>query len=105
MDLDAEVYGQAWAEDYDILTPITPAMTAAAIGRLARLADGGPVLELAAGTGRLSIGLADLGLAVTATDISPAMLDQLRAKDPTEPANRCRSGPTSAGWSPRPNST
>lgn len=41
---------------------------------------GGPVLELACGTGRVSIPIARLGLAVTGLDIVPAMLDQARTK-------------------------
>jgi SAM-dependent methyltransferase len=39
---------------------------------------GGPVLELAAGTGRLAIPLADAGHDVTAVDVDPAMLVRLR---------------------------
>jgi SAM-dependent methyltransferase len=35
---------------------------------------GGPVLELAAGTGRICVPIASQGLAVTAVDIDPAML-------------------------------
>jgi SAM-dependent methyltransferase len=39
---------------------------------------GGPVLELAAGTGRLAVPLARLGHSVTAVDIDPSMLARLR---------------------------
>ena len=42
----------------------------------------GRFLELAAGTGRLAIPLAEVGHDVTAVDISAAMLDRLRAADP-----------------------
>jgi SAM-dependent methyltransferase len=38
----------------------------------------GPVLELAAGTGRLAIPLAEAGHRVTAVDLDPAMLDRAR---------------------------
>jgi SAM-dependent methyltransferase len=38
----------------------------------------GPVLELAAGTGRLAIPLAEAGHHVTAVDLDPAMLDRAR---------------------------
>jgi SAM-dependent methyltransferase len=38
----------------------------------------GPVLELAAGTGRLAIPLAEAGHEVTAVDVDPAMLDRAR---------------------------
>jgi ubiquinone/menaquinone biosynthesis C-methylase UbiE len=41
---------------------------------------GGPVLELACGTGRVSIPIARLGLAVTGLDIVPAMLEQARRR-------------------------
>jgi SAM-dependent methyltransferase len=41
---------------------------------------GGPVLELACGTGRVSIPIARLGFAVTGLDIVPGMLDQARRK-------------------------
>jgi SAM-dependent methyltransferase len=39
---------------------------------------GGPVLELAAGSGRIAIPLAQAGFKVTAIDIDPAMLARLR---------------------------
>ncbi|HEX5015613.1 MAG TPA: class I SAM-dependent methyltransferase [Candidatus Limnocylindrales bacterium] len=41
---------------------------------------GGPVLELAAGSGRLAVALAEAGHAVTALDIDPAMLGRLRRR-------------------------
>jgi len=44
--------------------------------------SGGPILELAAGTGRIAIPLAEAGHRVTAVDIDPAMLE--RAKDAIE---------------------
>ncbi len=47
---------------------------------LARLAAGGPVLELAIGTGRIALPLAARGLRVDGIDIAPAMIEQLRAK-------------------------
>jgi SAM-dependent methyltransferase len=46
---------------------------------LADRADG-PVLELAAGTGRLAVPLAEAGHLVTAVDIDPAMLARARAR-------------------------
>lgn len=51
-----------------------------AVGFLAGLADAGPVLELAIGTGRLALPLAARGLRVDGIDIAPAMLDRLREK-------------------------
>jgi SAM-dependent methyltransferase len=41
---------------------------------------GGPVLEIACGTGRVSIPIARLGFAVTGLDIVPGMLDRARSK-------------------------
>jgi SAM-dependent methyltransferase len=46
---------------------------------MAERADG-PVLELAAGTGRLAIPLAEAGHRVTAVDLDPAMLDRARQR-------------------------
>ena len=39
---------------------------------------GGPVLELACGTGRVSIPLAEAGFAVTGLDASPPMVEAAR---------------------------
>jgi len=41
---------------------------------------GGPVLELAAGTGRIAVPLAEAGHEVTAVDIEPAMLERAYAR-------------------------
>ena len=41
---------------------------------------GGSVLELGAGAGRLAFALAERGLRVTGVDLSPAMLEQARAR-------------------------
>jgi SAM-dependent methyltransferase len=41
---------------------------------------GGPVLELACGTGRVSIPIARMGFSVTGLDIVPGMLEQARRK-------------------------
>jgi SAM-dependent methyltransferase len=75
-------YGQQWAEDYDRTeADMDEGWTAGCVARLLQLADGRPVLEVAAGTGRVAIELARAGLAVSATDISPAMLGVLQRKD------------------------
>ncbi|MEP7115733.1 MAG: class I SAM-dependent methyltransferase, partial [Ilumatobacteraceae bacterium] len=47
---------------------------------LSSLAAGGPVLELAVGTGRIALPLAARGVQVDGIDISPSMVAQLRAK-------------------------
>jgi SAM-dependent methyltransferase len=52
----------------------------AAVAFLDRLARGGPVLELAVGTGRIALPLAARGLRVDGIDLSEAMVARLRAK-------------------------
>src|ERR687894_1769235 len=52
----------------------------AAVAFLERLAGGGPALELAIGTGRIALPLAARGIRVDGVDVSPAMVEQLRAK-------------------------
>ena len=82
----SESYGERFADAYDDLyqgVSDVPSTTRF-LDELVRTATGGApgrVMELAAGTGRLSIPLAELGHDVTALDISPDMLDQLRRKD------------------------
>lgn len=50
------------------------------VDRLAELAGGGRVLELAVGTGRVAVPLAGRGVDVTGIELSPAMLAVLRTK-------------------------
>lgn len=76
---DATVYGAHIAEDYDDITGAMLHDTAAAVDTLVELADGGPVLELGVGTGRLAIPLVERGLAVRGVESSEAMLARLRA--------------------------
>jgi SAM-dependent methyltransferase len=72
-------YGDAFADVYDEWYP--PGEEAdRVVDALARLAEGGPVLELGCGTGRLCLPLVDRGLAVVGLDASQAMLDRLTAK-------------------------
>ena len=55
--------------------------------------SGGPVLELGAGTGRVTIPIAEAGIHITALDSDAGMLDKLRQKADTLPAgvrNRIR---------------
>jgi len=52
----------------------------AAVAFLEKLARPGPVLELAIGTGRIALPLAARGIRVDGIDISPAMVERLRAK-------------------------
>jgi SAM-dependent methyltransferase len=73
-------YGDAMADVYDDWYG-GAGTTAATVARLAALADGGPVLELGVGTGRLAIPLAGSGIEVHGVDASEAMLERLRRKD------------------------
>lgn len=52
----------------------------AAVTFLEQLAGPGPALELGIGTGRIALRLAARGIRVDGIDLSPAMVDQLRAK-------------------------
>jgi SAM-dependent methyltransferase len=82
VDYDPAAYGDTWAEIYDewvetvghVPTPevIVPV--------LAELAGAGPALELAIGTGRVALPLAEAGVEVHGIDASEAMVERLRAK-------------------------
>nr|WP_030501455.1 class I SAM-dependent methyltransferase [Micromonospora purpureochromogenes] len=74
---DPGLFGRLWAATYD--GPGNPD-PAPAVDFLAPLADGGPVLELAVGTGRVALPLAARGLAVEGVEASPEMVAHLRAK-------------------------
>jgi SAM-dependent methyltransferase len=78
-------YGDGFADVYDDWYAGVSDV-AATVASIAGLADGGRVLELGVGTGRLAVPLAHAGAAtgmeVHGIDTSAAMLDRLRAKDP-----------------------
>ncbi len=76
-------------KDYDPLSSFDPTSAkrhdhrgdeGEAVSCLVDLADGGPVLELGVGTGRLAIPLAEHGLRVDGIDFSLPMLTRLRSK-------------------------
>ncbi|MCE9622915.1 MAG: class I SAM-dependent methyltransferase [Actinomycetia bacterium] len=76
---DDASYGEGFADVYDDwYAGITD--TDATVATLSALANGGRVLELGVGTGRLAIPLASTGLDVYGVDSSTAMLRQLAAK-------------------------
>ncbi|MDM7832356.1 class I SAM-dependent methyltransferase [Cellulomonas edaphi] len=81
MDTDS-LWGADVAAAYD--TPGTgmfaPEVVGPAVDRLHALADGGPALELAIGTGRIAVPLAERGMRVTGIELSLPMIDQLRTK-------------------------
>ncbi|MGC4894089.1 class I SAM-dependent DNA methyltransferase [Micromonospora sp. DT31] len=74
---DPGLFGRLWAATYD--GPGNPD-PGPAVDFLAPLADGGPVLELAIGTGRVALPLAARGLAVEGVEASPEMVAHLRTK-------------------------
>jgi SAM-dependent methyltransferase len=76
-DYGPETYGDRIAPLYDELYDRD---TDAAVDALGRLAGPGPVLELAIGTGRLAIPLAQRGIDVRGIDASEAMVARMRAK-------------------------
>lgn len=78
---DATTYGAAFADVYDEWYHGVSDV-AATIATLTDLAGGAPVLELAVGTGRLAVPLAQAGVAVTGIDASAAMLARLAERDP-----------------------
>ncbi|MEZ0066902.1 SAM-dependent methyltransferase [Streptacidiphilus sp. MAP12-20] len=77
-DWNAETYGSRWSEIYDGLPWPGPDQ---AVDQLAKLAGGGPVLELAIGTGRLAIPLAQRGVEIHGIDSSAEMIEKLRSKE------------------------
>jgi SAM-dependent methyltransferase len=66
--------------DEDSAAMFAPEALAPAVERLAALAGDRPALELAIGTGRVALPLAERGVAVTGIELSEAMVAQLRAK-------------------------
>lgn len=75
-----DIWDEETAARYD--TPGTgmfaPEVLKPTVDKLAALANGGSVLELAIGTGRVAIPLAQRGIAVSGIELSPAMVAQLR---------------------------
>ena|SRR5215211_3237562 len=78
-DYGPETYGDRIASVYDSLYE-AELETGIAVDALARLAGPGPVLELAIGTGRLAIPLAQRGIDVRGIDASQEMVARMRAK-------------------------
>ncbi|MGH3429815.1 MAG: class I SAM-dependent DNA methyltransferase, partial [Mycobacteriales bacterium] len=77
-NFEPDTYGDRIADLYDLW--VDRADTPATVDTLVSLAGPGPVLELAVGTGRVAIPLAEAGLTVHGIDASEAMLDRLRSK-------------------------
>lgn len=70
-------FGEESAESYDDHPRGDETETVDCLEQLAR---GGPVLELAIGTGRIALPLAARGITVDGIELSPAMVAQLRRK-------------------------
>jgi SAM-dependent methyltransferase len=75
---DAASYGDRVADVYDDL--FHPSDTDAAVACLTELVGSGRALELAIGTGRLALPLAERGVEMSGIDASEAMVAKLRAK-------------------------
>lgn len=82
MNRAASEYGDRWAEVYDQVHAHldTPEAIDPAVSVLAKLAGGGPALELGIGTGRIALPLARRGVEVHGLDASAAMVGKLRQK-------------------------
>jgi SAM-dependent methyltransferase len=78
---DAATYGERIADVYDEWYAEAAFLeTDAAVAKLAELAGEGPALELAIGTGRVALPLAERGIEVHGIDTSQAMVAKLREK-------------------------
>jgi SAM-dependent methyltransferase len=78
-DWDDAAYGEGFADVYDDwYGDVTD--TAATVAKVVSLAEGHRVLELGVGTGRLALAMSAAGLVVSGVDVSPAMVERLRAK-------------------------
>jgi SAM-dependent methyltransferase len=76
------IFDEEVAATYDTETAAmsSPEVLDPAVDLLAELAGGGPVLELAIGTGRVALPLARKGVAVEGIELSEPMVARMRAK-------------------------
>ena len=86
MGADERYFGERVAATYDehSASMFDPAVVTPAVDRLAEFAGDGGALELAIGTGRIAVPLAERGVRVAGIDNSEAMLSRLRAKPGAE---------------------
>jgi SAM-dependent methyltransferase len=90
MTQNARTYGGSWADEYDEIFPPGPAADQAASWLADLFADlvgpdaraGAVALELAVGTGRVAIPLAERGIRVHGIDLEPSMIEVLHRKTP-----------------------
>lgn len=80
----SDLWDAETAERYDESSAFmfAPEVLDPAVDLLAELAGGGPALELAIGTGRVAIPLAERGVPVSGIELSQPMVDQLHRKRP-----------------------
>lgn len=83
----SDLWDAETAERYDDSSAFmfVPDVLDPAVAFLADLTGDGPVLELAIGTGRVAIPLAERGISVTGVELSQPMVDQLHRKMPDLP--------------------
>lgn len=84
--MPSNLWGQEIAEVYDAAAAdrFAPEVLGPTVDLLAELAQGGPVLEFAVGTGRVALPLNAMGIDVHGIELSPAMADRLREKPGAE---------------------
>lgn len=76
-----DYFGEAVAAQYDSTDGMfDAALLDRTVAFLASHANGGPVLEFGIGTGRVALPMAGSGLEVHGLELSPAMVNRLRAK-------------------------
>jgi len=75
-------FDERMAKGFDAFWPelLDPAVVNPAVDFLAALAGSGRALELGVGTGRIALPLSQRGVRVHGIELSPAMVEQLRAK-------------------------
>jgi SAM-dependent methyltransferase len=80
------MWGPELAETYDASSAsmFDPSVLDPTVDLLAELADGGPALEFAVGTGRVALALQARGVTVAGIELSEPMAAQLRAKPGAE---------------------
>jgi GrpB-like predicted nucleotidyltransferase (UPF0157 family) len=78
----SEVWDEETAAHYDedSAEQFAPEVLGPAVDLLERLADGGPALELAVGTGRVALPLVQRGVPVVGVELSEPMVGRLRRK-------------------------
>jgi SAM-dependent methyltransferase len=82
----SDLWDEETAKRYDASSAamFEPEVLDPAVDFLAGLADGGPALELAVGTGRVAVPLLSRGVPVCGIELSQPMVDQLHRKVPAQ---------------------